>query len=134
MKKQINFTLMFAVCTIIALSGCKYEDGPGLSLRSKKSRIAATWEYKKVISNSVDESALYIGDTWEMKKDGNFTDLWDGYSDPGKWEFALDKEAIDFRYDDGSIARYTIKRLTAKDLWLENIDSGDTLYLELSAK
>jgi hypothetical protein len=134
MKKLINFTLMFAVCTIIALSGCKYEDGPGLSLRSKKSRIAATWEYKKVIYNSVDETALYIGDTWEMKKDGNFTDLWDGYSDPGKWDFALDKEAIDFRYDDGSIARYTIKRLTAKDLWLENIDSGDTLYLEMSAK
>jgi hypothetical protein len=69
-----------------------------------------------------------------MKKDGNFTDLWDGYSDPGKWEFALDKEAIDFRYDDGSITRYTIKRLTAKDLWLENIDSGDTFYLEMSAK
>ena len=102
MKKLINFTLMFAVCTIIALSGCKYEDGPGLSLRSKKSRIAATWEYKKVMYNSDDETALHIGDTWEMKKDGNFTDLWDGYSDPGKWEFALDKEAIDFRYDDGS--------------------------------
>jgi hypothetical protein len=126
---------MCIVCAIIGLSGCKkYEDGPGLSLSSKKSRIAATWEYRKVIYNAIDETALYIGDTWEIKKDGNFNDLWDGNNDPGKWDFALDKEAIDFRYDDGTIMRYTIKRLTAKDLWIENVDSGDTLYLELSAK
>jgi hypothetical protein len=126
---------MCIVCAIIGLSGCKkYEDGPGLSLSSKKSRIAATWEYRKVIYNAIDETALFIGDTWEIKKDGNFNDLWDGNNDPGKWDFALDKEAIDFRYDDGTIMRYTIKRLTAKDLWIENVDSGDTLYLELSAK
>jgi hypothetical protein len=135
MKILLNITLMCIVCAIIGLSGCKkYEDGPGLSLSSKKSRIAATWEYRKVIYNAIDETALFIGDTWEIKKDGNFNDLWDGNNDPGKWDFALDKEAIDFRYDDGTIMRYTIKRLTAKDLWIENVDSGDTLYLELSAK
>jgi hypothetical protein len=39
---------MFAVGTIIALSGCKkYEDGPGLSLSSKKSRVVANWKIKK---------------------------------------------------------------------------------------
>ena len=68
----MNFTLMFAVCTIIALSGCKYEDGPGLSLRSKKARVAATWEFKKVRYNHFDSTSEYGDYTWEMRKDGTF--------------------------------------------------------------
>ena len=130
---------MFAVCTIISLSGCKYEDGPGLSLRSKKSRVSAKWEFKKVLYNSFDETSAYGAYTWEMRKDGTFFVKESPYSlsplvDHGKWDFVLDKEALDFRYDDGRIERYNIKRLTAKDLWMEFIDSGDTRYVELSAK
>lgn len=126
---------MFAVCTIISLSGCKkYEDGPGLSLSSKKSRVTADWQFKKVLYNSVDETSSFLDFTWEMKKDGQFNMVSNGNIDHGKWDFALDKEALDFRYDDGTIERYNIKRLTAKDLWMELIDSGDTVYVELSAK
>ena len=69
-----------------------------------------------------------------MKKDGNFDDVWEGNRDHGKWDFVSDKELLDFRYDDGTIMRYTIKRLTNKDLWMENIESGDTTFIELSAK
>jgi hypothetical protein len=135
MKKIINFTLMVAVCTIISLSGCKkYEDGPGLSLSSKKSRVVANWEFKKVKVSSVDVTSAFLDYTWEIKKDGQFNMVSNGNVDHGKWDFALDKEALDFRYDDGAIERYNIKRLTAKDLWMEFIDSGDTLYVELSAK
>jgi hypothetical protein len=134
MKKLINFTLMFAVCTIIALSGCKYEDGPGLSLRSKKSRVAANWEFKKVLYNSFDETSDYLDYTWEMEKDGDFNVVSNGSIDHGKWDFALDKEGLDFRSDDGSLVRYNIKRLTAKDLWMESVIFGDTIYIELSAK
>lgn len=135
MKKLINFTLMIAVCTIISLSGCKkYEDGPGLSVSSKKSRVTADWQFKKVLYNSVDETSAFFDFTWEMKKDGQFNMVSNGNIDHGKWDFALDKEALDFRYDDGTIERYNIKRLTAKDLWMELIDSGDTVYVELSAK
>lgn len=127
---------MFAVCTIIALSGCKkYEDGPGLSLSSKISRVAATWEFKKVRYNSLDETSAFFGYTWEIEKDGDFNLVSPGNIEHGKWEFALDKEAIDFRYDDGGfIERYNIKRLTNKELWMENIDDGDRFYIELSAK
>jgi hypothetical protein len=135
MKKIINFTLMVAVCTIISLSGCKkYEDGPGLSLSSKKSRVVANWEFKKVKVSSVDVTSAFLDYTWEIKKDGQFNMVSNGNIDHGKWDFALDKEALDFRYEDGAIERYNIKRLTAKDLWMEFIDSGDTLYVELSAK
>jgi len=139
MKKLINVTLMFAVCTIIALSGCKYEDGPGLSLRSKKARVTAKWEVKKVLYNSFDETSEYGYYMWEIGKDGTFF-LTDGQNhlfggckcESGEWDFVLDKEALDFRYDDGRIERYNIKRLTTNDLWMEFIDSGDTRYMELS--
>ena len=135
MKKLINFTLMIAVCTIISLSGCKkYEDGPGLSLSSKKSRVVANWKIKKFLYNSVDETSEYLDYTWEMKKDGQFNIVSNGNIDHGKWDFALDKEALDFRYDDGTIERYNIKRLTAKDLWMESVIFGDTIYVEFSAK
>jgi len=126
---------MFAVCTIISLSGCKkYEDGPGLSLRSKKSRVVANWEFKKVKVSSVDVTSMFLDYTWEMEKDGQFNMVSNGNIDHGKWDFALDKEALDFRYDSGATERYNIKRLTEKDLWMEFIDPGDTLYVELSAK
>lgn len=126
---------MFAVCTIIALSGCKkYEDGPGLSLSSKKSRVAAEWQFKKVLYNSVDETSEYLDYTWEMTKDGDFNLVSNGNIDHGTWDFALDKEGLDFRFDDGSLVRYNIKRLTAKDLWMESVIFGDTIYIELSAK
>ena len=126
---------MFAVCTIIALSGCKkYEDGPGLSFSSKKSRVAADWQFKKVLYNSVDETSEYLDYTWEMTKDGDFNLVSNGNIDHGTWDFALDKEGLDFRSDDGSLVRYNIKRLTAKDLWMESVIFGDTIYIELSAK
>ena len=135
MKKLINFTLMFAVCAIIALSGCKYEDGPGISLRSKKSRIAATWEFKKVSYASTDLTSLYLDYTWEMKKDGTFNEVSNGTVDHGKWDFASGKEALDFRYDGGSSERYNITRLTNKELWVELTDDfGGKLLFELSAK
>ena len=124
---------MFAVCTIIALSGCKYEDGPGLSLRSKKSRVEANWKIKKFLYNAVDETSEYLDYTWEMKKDGEVNVGSTGNIDHGKWNFALDKEALDFRFD-GSLVRYNIKRLTAKELWMESVIFGDTIYIELSAK
>jgi hypothetical protein len=135
MKKIINFTLMVAVCTIISLSGCKkYEDGPGLSLSSKKSRVVANWEFKKVKVSSVDVTSAFLDYTWEIKKDGQFNMVSNGNIDHGKWDFALDKEGLDFRSDDGSLVRYNIKRLTAKDLWMESVIFGDTIYIELSAK
>jgi hypothetical protein len=135
MKKLINVTLMFAVCTIIALSGCKYEDGPLLSLHSKETRVAANWEFKRVIYASTDLTSYYLGHTWEIKKDGQFNSLSDSTIEHGKWNFVSGKEALDFRYDDGSSERYKITRLTSKELWVEFTDDfSETLFIELSAK
>lgn len=89
---------------------------------------------KKVLYSSIDVTSGFLGYTWEMKKDGQFNMVSNGNIDHGKWDFVSDKEALDFRYDDGTIERYNIKRLTTKELWMEFIDFGDTIYVELSAK
>ena len=41
-----------------------------LSLSSKKSRVAATWQFKKVTYSSADITSEFLDVTWEMKKDG----------------------------------------------------------------
>ena len=135
MRKIQNLTFFVALCVVIALSGCKkYEDGPGFSLSSKKARLSADWEFKKVLINSLDVTSDFFDYSWEIKKDGGFKLVSGGFIESGKWEFVSNKEAIDFDYSDGYIERYNIKRLTSKELWIENIEDGDTLYLELTAK
>ncbi len=65
MKKQILFLFSFLV---IILTGCgKYENGPGLSLRSKNARISGEWKlvkYNYTWNNPVDatENESYVFD------------------------------------------------------------------------
>lgn len=135
MKKILNISIFVAICVFISLSGCKkYEDGPGFSLSSKKSRISADWEFKKVIYSSIDVTSEYIGSSWEMKKDGDFKFITNNDIESGTWEFVLGKEALIFNYSGAYTERYNIKRLTSKELWIEMTDDGDTLFIELSAR
>jgi hypothetical protein len=51
--KYIFFILLTTV--LLASAGCKkYEEGPWLSLRSKKSRVVGVWKFKEVIADGQD--------------------------------------------------------------------------------
>ncbi len=45
--KQIKFSVIALVVTVLTLSSCKYEEGPGISLIAKRDRLANEW----VVSN-----------------------------------------------------------------------------------
>jgi hypothetical protein len=54
--KQIKMTLGFVLLTvgIITFTGCsKYEEGPGISLRSKKSRVVGDWKVTALTEDGV---------------------------------------------------------------------------------
>ncbi len=52
MKK---LSILFAAFAVVFLASCgKYEDGPGLSLRSKKARLTGTWVVESAIQGSTD--------------------------------------------------------------------------------
>jgi hypothetical protein len=76
---------VFASIAIVALlvgsvsvTGCgKYEEGPSVSLRTKKARVVGTWEIEKVMENGVDITtdirAVIASESIEFKKDETFT-------------------------------------------------------------
>ena len=109
----------------------KYDDGPGFSLASKKSRLTGTWELDKVKQSdgslgNLDNLSIDV----EFDKDGDFTirttttyygstDSYT-YTTSGEWEFSSDKEEIEFDPNDGGDYEWEINRLTNKELWVED--------------
>ena len=98
MKNFKNLTyLTLAGVTDIGVSSCgKYEDGPGFSLLSKKSRVVGDWEVKSIGSEvfgseySVDLSFEKSGSlmfTYSYSKQG----ISESYTYAGSWDFASDK-------------------------------------------
>jgi hypothetical protein len=127
--KAIIFSLLIATSV---LSSCgKYDEGPGLSLRSKKARVAGTWTIESYTLNGQDFTAIFTagGFTgWEFTKDGNYTVK---YTDPadnetGKWELTSSNEKIKLTPTGGTAQEGTILKLKDKSMWVEIKDGSDT--------
>mgnify|MGYP000651260346 FL=1 len=116
MKNTKNYLFLSIVVIIsLAITSCgKYEDGPGFSLLSKTARMTNTWELKSV--DGEVEAGLVVLD---LKKDGSFSINEDGYITDGSWDFSNDKEDLHLTiFGEGIV--FKIRRLTNKELWLEN--------------
>ena len=117
MKKTKNYLfLSIAVIISLAITSCgKYEDGPGFSLLTKTARMTNKWELK-----SVDGEIIPAGEiVWEFKKDGEATISYGGLgTETGTWEFSDDKEDLSLTVS-GSTTNLKIRRLTNKELWVE---------------
>jgi hypothetical protein len=97
MKNLLKITSAIALVAVV-MAGCKkYEEGPALSLRSKKARLAGEW---KLTSQTVNGNAVTLCGTTNVsiKKDGTLTRSNTGcivnYSLSGKWELVDNKEKI----------------------------------------
>ena len=115
-KTKIYLFLSIAVIISLAITSCgKYEDGPGFSLLSKTARMTNKWELK-----SVDGEIIPAGEiVWEFKKDGEATISYGGLgTETGTWEFSDDKEDLSLTVS-GSTTNLKIRRLTNKELWVE---------------
>lgn len=132
MKIENNLLMAAALVTVVNFSSCKkYEDGPSLSLRTKKSRLTGEWEVVRV----GNQSFPYNGYSLEMEfdKDGDLDFKYSygtySYSYKGDWEFSGDKEELELSFD-GQITDFEILRLTNKELWLEEPNSNQEWRLE----
>lgn len=133
---------MFAVVSmaLVTFSSCgKYEEGPGISLRSKKARVVNTWVIEKYLENGVDltnDILPFLGSyTIEYKKDETFEILNDGDREIGKWSLDSKKENLEMMYD-GSTSKDLAKilRLTNDELWLVEDDGTDKYEIHYKAK
>jgi hypothetical protein len=144
MNNQKKKILAAAGVTAMVVAGCgKYEDGPGFSLMSKKSRMVGTWD---AISNT--DSQTGVTDNFcqngnycvqiTMDKDNKLTQKISygtySYTYTGTWSFNDDKTLLQWT-EGGNTQSYEIKRLTNKELWLDDdITSVDGDILKLEAK
>lgn len=110
MKKLIAPFLLLGVILLAAACG-KYEDGPTMSLRSRKARVANIWTYDKVTVNGKDFTIFfdtnYTKYEWEFTKDGIYDlrttfifgpDSLIPFNVNGVWDFVEDDEYLRMRY------------------------------------
>jgi hypothetical protein len=122
---------------VLLFSGCKYEDGPALSLRTKRERAANTWLIDQVLENGVDKTAdykLFFTDyKMEMGKSLMYTLTYrplnlSNFKEMGTWEFTDNKNAIRFKptADQNSGDNWKILRLKEHEAWvLQTIDGKE---------
>lgn len=124
--KTVSIAAIAAAVAVFNFQSCKkYEDGPVISLKTKKSRLTGEWELE-------DIKGLNLGNVeiiFEFEKDGDFEMTYSysygtysySYSYKGDWEWVDNKEAveIDFR-PNGDLSEWEILRLKNKELTLED--------------
>ena len=123
LKKLTYLTL--AGATTLGVTSCgKYEDGPSISLLSKKARVAGDWEVKS-IGTQVLGTNYSVNMSFEKSGSVQLTSTYSyygsnqSYTYAGTWDFALDKEQLLINID-GSTQLYEIKRLTNNEMWLDD--------------
>jgi len=130
MKKILNFSLIIAFGLAIAFTGCKkYDEGPMLSLASKKARVVNTWKIEKLFLNDLDITSTNLTNlsiySIEFKNDNTFIENGTGYTETGKWDFDSKKENLLCTYN-GSITddKYEILKLKSSEMWLKYTDGA----------
>lgn len=131
MKNFKLITLLLTLVVVVGSVSCKYENGPTLSLRSKKARVAGSWFLYEIITK--DEQGKIETETIVFKEDENVTHLYtkDGdytntdiyggntYISNAKWEFSDGKSKIKHNYEDGTSESAEILKLEHKEMWLK---------------
>jgi len=143
MKTTTKVLLTFAVLCGIAVSSCKkYEEGPSVSLLSKKSRLAGEWTIDKVLYNGSDVTSMYFpsGTSYKLtiEKGGSWNDAMTSSAgtstEKGTWEFVNKKEDLKMVTEgsgdaDGDTS--VIIKLKSKELWFEQKSGSNTTRFQL---
>lgn len=119
----------------LTLQSCgTYEDGPGISLRSKDSRLTGEWKLVSVLGITPEGVTTY-----EFESDGKYTYSYDyetlsgsdtSIVETGTWEWADGKEAVTLELDGEDPSTITIKRLTNSEMTFSYTDPFFGLTLD----
>jgi hypothetical protein len=136
--KQLIKISLFIV--FISFASCKkYENGPAISLMSKKARISNIWKVDTYYLNGRDKTTEYrqlvVREKLIFFQSGEFQYselanwVWATPEYSGKWKFVNDDEEVELTPNVSSVKTktYKILRLKNKSLWLEERVSSDSL-------
>ena len=125
MKKLLSITTLVLATMFIVTSCGKFEEGPKLSLKSKKARLANTWVYESIIVDDVaaTDISFYDGVEITFDKDGTYSVSFGSISDSGTWEFSGD---VDLKTTTStSTSTSEIVKLKSNELWIKDVsDAG----------
>lgn len=149
--KHLHWFFLSSLALLLALGGlggCQtYEDGPLLSLRSKRARVVNNWQPYLISRNDLDERAEYTRFELDFTDGGEFS--WrsqtidgDTTALDGTWELSSANRQIKLTYlvpaDSVSVKErllyMDILRLKEDDLWLDYFHEGDYHSLRLSPR
>jgi len=129
---KLLLALMLLSAIVFSTPSCgKYEEGPGMSLLTKKKRLSREWDAKEYVSASGVTTADTDSDYLTFEKDGTFKITSDGVTVSGTWEFTSDKEKIKTVVtilNQTSTNEITILRLTNKEFWTKDSDGEITKF------
>lgn len=135
MKTIKVLSLAMLAMVFVMGSACKYKEGPALSLRTKKARLAGEWKVDKIFNKNgeeVEPSEMDKAATQEFTKDNEYILRVEGDTFIyGEWEFSDDKESVVLKFEFfGQTETQSIRilRLKNNELWLEN-DEGFAHYV-----
>ena len=135
---KIASILFFAFVIVVGISSCrKYEEGPNISLRTKKARITNNWRYESAEVNGMEVSSdpFYAKQKHYFYRDGKYIQT---IIDPvslearnlqGSWLlYDNDKKiAITVKIPPAyldSTSNYSILKLYEKQMWLRTTDNS----------
>jgi hypothetical protein len=126
MKRNVLLMFSVIVSLMFILPSCgKYEEGPGISLRTKKQRLVGKWIADKYVT---DEGSANADDptTYEFTSSNSFVVEGDLGTTNGTWEFSDDKLSVIATYSLPIVGEFTttwkILRLTNTELWVLDED------------
>ena len=129
MKTLFKFGFAAIIIGSVVLSSCgKYEEGPKISLASKKGRLTRSWTVEKWIDGKSGKEVACTSNcsVMELKKDGTIMingTSWSGVT----WRLSSDKEKLETVYGSTTTSEI-ILRLTSKELWTKEIGSNDQTH------
>ncbi len=126
----VIFSLVFASCS-------KYEEGPAISLRSKKERVVNTWNADKFVTEQGNDATDFGEITLTFEENGDYTTEINAFGrtnqSGGTWEFRNDKEDLAIIPEDPTEEEdvFTIILLKEDEMKLEGDGQAE---VELSEK
>jgi hypothetical protein len=129
MKNKIKFALLivFAGLLTFGIESCKkYPDGPAISLKTRKERVANTWRVDNYKVNGTDFTSLVSDYTETFTKDGNYSYQWGILGGSGSWSFQNKDEEIKLTgIENQSSYTLVILKLEEKTFWYYYMDGND---------
>jgi hypothetical protein len=133
MKKLNSSIIIIISALLVVFTGCKkYDEGPGISLRSKTERVANTWKIEYTATNGVDYTSYFTDYTMTFTKGGEYSFTWGSLTGSGKWEFQNDKNDIKISgVSNQSSETIHILKLKEKEFWYYSMDGNDRTDVHL---